>query len=160
MKKYPAQPLDLMQFINTKYHDPFIHELLEFESGLDAERLVQAIDRLADAFPLLKCHYDSKSNTYIENEPFSGRELLRIDADADRDALLTEALDSDKQLVQFTLSENTLVVTISHLICDGSGFKQLIYLLCSLYNGRTEEVNGNLMLREFSQLTGELTAFA
>lgn len=50
MKKYPAQPLDLMQFINTKYHDPFIHELLEFESGLDAERLVQAIDRLATPF--------------------------------------------------------------------------------------------------------------
>lgn len=31
MKKYNAQPLDLMQFINTKYHDPFIHEWIEFE---------------------------------------------------------------------------------------------------------------------------------
>ena len=34
MKTYPVQPLDLMQWINTKYHDPFIHALLEFEGGL------------------------------------------------------------------------------------------------------------------------------
>ena len=33
MKKYNVQPLDLMQFINTKYHEPFIHELLEFEGS-------------------------------------------------------------------------------------------------------------------------------
>lgn len=44
MKNYPTQPLDLMQFINTKYHDPFIHELLEFDGGVDAEKLIQAID--------------------------------------------------------------------------------------------------------------------
>lgn len=44
MKKYNAQPLDLMQFINTKYHDPFIHELIEFEGRLDVEKLNQPHD--------------------------------------------------------------------------------------------------------------------
>ena len=39
MKNYPTQPLDLMQFINTKYHDPFIHELLEFDGGVDKDDL-------------------------------------------------------------------------------------------------------------------------
>lgn len=157
MKNYPAQPLDLMQFINTKYHDPFIHELLEFDGGFDAEKLVQAIDGLADVFPLLKCRYDSKSNTFIEKEPFSGRDLLRIDDAAGRDTLLTEALDLDKRLVQFTLSQNTLVITISHLLCDGSGFKQLLYLLCDFYNGKADKNLDHLMIREFSQLTKELT---
>lgn len=92
MKNYPTQPLDLMQFINTKYHDPFIHELLEFDGGVDAEKLIQAIDKLAGVFPLLKCRYDSKSITFVENDHFSARDLLKIDDDADRDALLTEAL--------------------------------------------------------------------
>ena len=55
MKTYSVQPLDLMQFINTKYHDPFIHELLELEGRLDSERLVKAIEQLASVFPLLKC---------------------------------------------------------------------------------------------------------
>ena len=51
MKKYDTQPLDLMQFINTKYHDPFIHELIEFEDGLDTEKLIKAIEQLLMYFP-------------------------------------------------------------------------------------------------------------
>lgn len=54
MKYYPTQPLDLMQFINTKYHEPFIQELLEFDGDLDTEKFTQSIDRLAKVFPLLK----------------------------------------------------------------------------------------------------------
>lgn len=157
MKRYNVQPLDLMQFINTKYHDPFIHELIEFEGGLDAEKLVKAVDMLVNIFPLLKCCYDEKSNKFIENEYCSGVDLLRIDDTADRSFLLTEALDTDKNLVQFTLSKNILVITISHMICDGSGFKQLIYLLCDIYNGNVSENFDYLMNREFSQLTKELT---
>lgn len=157
MKTYPVQPLDLMQFINTKYHDPFIHTLLEFEDRLDAEALVRAVDRLAAAFPLLKCRYDKESNTFVENEHCSGRDLLRIDDAADRAFLLTEALDTDKKLVQLTLSNNILVITISHMLCDGSGFKQLLYLLCSIYNGGGCEAPGYLMHRAFSQLTEGLT---
>ena len=157
MKTYSVQPLDLMQFINTKYHDPFIHELLELEGRLDSERLVKAIEQLASVFPLLKCRYDHTNNTFIENEHFSGYDLVRIDEDADRNALLTEALDTDKKLVQFTISTKALVITISHMLCDGSGFKQLIYLLCELYNGNSNENLDYLMTREFSQLTKELT---
>lgn len=141
MKKYNVQPLDLMQFINTKHHDPFIHELLEFEGGLDQEKMIWAVDKLADAFPLLKCCYDKKSNTFIEKEHCSGRDLLRIDDAADRNILLTEALDTDKKLVQLTLSKNILVITISHMLCDGSGFKQLIYLLCDIYNGNSDKTS-------------------
>ncbi len=155
--KYNAQPLDLMQFINTKYHDPFIHELIEFEDGLDTERLLGAIEQLANAFPLLKCRYDSKNNTYVENDGFTARDLLRVDDNADRTALLTEALDMNKKLIQFTLSNNDLVITISHLIADGNGFKQLIFLLCDLYKGKADEKLDYLMQREFSQLTKELT---
>lgn len=124
---------------------------------LDPEKLIQAIDRLADAFPLLKCCYDQKNNTFVEREQYSARDLLRIEEAADRNALLTEALDTDKKLVQLTLSQNILVITISHMICDGSGFKQLIYLLCDLYNGNSGENLDYLMTREFSQLTEELT---
>lgn len=157
MKQYDVQPLDLMQWINTKYHDPFIHALLEFDGGLELEKLIQAVDALAEAFPLLKCHYDEKSNTFLENADRSGRDLVRRDDAAGRNALLTEALDASKQLVQFTLSQNTLVITISHMVCDGSGFKQLIYLLCGFYNGNCGRDLDHLMTRAFSQLTQGLT---
>lgn len=160
MKKYNVQPLDLMQFINTKYHEPFIHELLEFEGRLNTEKLIRAVEKLTDVFPLLKCSYDKKSNAFIENEHCSGRDLLRIDDAADRNKLLTEVLDTDKKLVQLTLSKNILVITISHMICDGSGFKQLLYLLCDIYNGNSGENLDYLMKREFSQLTKEFTQTA
>lgn len=157
MKTYPVEPLDLMQWINTKYHDPFIHALLEFEAPLDPERLIQAVDALADAFPLLKCSYDPGSNTFVEPDYFTGRSLLRVDGAAGRDTLLTEALDAGRRLLQLTLSNNRLVITVSHMLCDGSGFKQLLYLLCGLYNGTSGEALDGLMTRGLSQLTKDLT---
>lgn len=160
MKQYNVQPLDLMQFINTKYHDPFIHEWIAFENGLDPERLIRAVDKLADAFPLFKCRYDPKRNIFIENEHMTGRDLVRMDDHADRNALITESLDMDKKLVQLTLSRNTLVITISHMLCDGSGFKQLLYLLCDIYNGNSSGNLDHCMTREFSQLTKGLTGRA
>lgn len=135
MKTYSTQPLDLMQFINTKYHEPFIHERIELEGALNADRLTESLDTLVSLFPILKCRYDSKENVYVEQDDITGKDLLRVADGADKNALLTESLDMNKQLIQFTLSENTLYITVSHLVCDGSGFKQLIYLLCDIYNG-------------------------
>ncbi|MDE5856603.1 MAG: hypothetical protein K2H06_06110 [Anaeroplasmataceae bacterium] len=152
MKTYKIQPLDLMQYINTKYHEPFIHELIEFEGSLDCEKLILSINQLIEIFPLLKCSYDSKSNSYIENDNIMGKDLLVIDNQADKTKLLLESLDLEKRLIKFTLSKNFLVITISHLICDGNGFKNLIYILCDYYNGK-EVKYANLMNREFSQLT-------
>lgn len=54
MESYNAQPLDLMQFINTKYHEPFIHEMIEFEDEIDKVKLENAIKKLADIFPPIK----------------------------------------------------------------------------------------------------------
>lgn len=157
MEKYSVQPLDLMQFINTKYHVPFIHERIELEGALDTGRLVEALDTLIHVFPLLKCRYDDKENAFIETEALTGRNLLRTADAADRDALLTESLDMREKLIQFTVSGNTLYITVSHLICDGAGFKQLVYLLCDIYNGTCVEDCGYLMNRDFSQLTKNLS---
>lgn len=156
MKKYDVQPLDLMQFINTKYHEPFIHERIEFSGKLDEERFVNSINTLICAFPILKCRYDSKENTFVERDSLTGKELLRADCNGGRNKILTESLDMSEKLIQFTLSENTLYITVSHLVCDGAGFKQLIYLLCDIYNGSFDGNHEFLMERNFSQLTKSL----
>ena len=130
MKSYPVQPLDLMQFINSKYHEPFIHEKIEFTEPLNAERLNAAIIKLTDVFPILKCRYDFGKNVFIENEHFSAGSLFSAESDeADLQDILTESLDTDKVLIKFTLCGNYLIITASHLICDGNGFKQLLRFL-------------------------------
>ncbi|MDE6442528.1 MAG: hypothetical protein K2L12_07260 [Clostridia bacterium] len=156
MKEYEVQPLDLMQYINTKYHEPFIHEFIEFENALDVKRLAAALDRLLEVFPLLKCRYDSKRNVFVENNSFTEKDLLVIDDTANRTSLLTESLNSAERLIKFTLSKNFLIITVSHLICDGSGFKKLIYLLCDFYNANVDSDYSALMNREFSNLTKNL----
>lgn len=157
MERYSTQPLDLMQVINAKYHEPFIHERIELEGRLDSDQFADSLDTLISVFPILKCRYDEKENTFVEMESITGKELLRTTNDADRNDLLTESLDTNEQLIQFTILGNVLYITVSHLVCDGSGFKQLIYLLCDIYNGNFDEDCGYLMNREFSQLTKELT---
>lgn len=149
MKEYKAQPLDLMQYINTKYHEPFIHEKIEFSSPLSAERLAAAIDRLIAVFPLLKCTYRFEDNTFYEND-ISAKTLLAVSDSGEKEKLLTESLDTGKQLIKFTLCGGGLFITASHLLTDGSGFKQLLYILCDLYNGK--EGCGFLMNRDFSAL--------
>lgn len=52
MKIYDAQPLDLMQFINTKYHEPFIHAKMELAGKPDTASLTESVDTLIDAFPI------------------------------------------------------------------------------------------------------------
>ncbi len=160
MKEYKVQPLDLMQYINTKYHEPFIHELIEFESALDVKRLSAALDRVIEVFPLLKCRYDEKNNKFVENVALTGKDLIVIDESADKEMFLTETLDTREWLIKFTLSKNFLIITVSHLVCDGIGFKQLIYLLCDFYNGKAGGDYSALMNREFSQLTGNLKVTA
>ncbi|MDE6727742.1 MAG: hypothetical protein K2J80_07360, partial [Oscillospiraceae bacterium] len=93
MKKYKVQPLDLMQFVNTKYHEPFIHEHIEFDGALDGKRLAEALDLLIGAFPILKCRYDASENVFAENERILGKELVKEVENADRNVLLTESLD-------------------------------------------------------------------
>ncbi|MDE6586419.1 MAG: hypothetical protein K2K80_07055 [Clostridia bacterium] len=156
MKEYKVQPLDLMQYINTKYHEPFIHELIEFEGVLNTAKLTVALDSLIKVFPLLKCRYDSQRNVFVENDALTGKDLLVIDDTTNRTNLLTESLNSNERLIKLTLSNNLLVITVSHLVCDGSGFKKLIYLLCDFYNGKAGGDYSALMNREFSYLTENL----
>lgn len=68
MKEHKIEPLDLMQFINTKYHEPFIHEVIELEEEIDINRLKDSVDKLVEVFPLLNCYYDKNSNKYIEQD--------------------------------------------------------------------------------------------
>lgn len=153
MKEYKVQPLDLMQAVNAKYHEPFIHEAIEFENLPDGRRFSDALGRLAEAFPLLKCRYDAARNVFAEREGFTVGDILKR-SEAGRTALLTESLDPEEKLVQFTFSRNLLAVTVSHLLCDGSGFKKLLFLLCDFYNGKEADLS-RLMNREFSCLTAE-----
>lgn len=152
MKKYRVQPLDLMQYINTKYHEPFIHEKIELDGSLDTERFAKSLDTLANLFPLLKCQYDSKENAFVEQK-IQGHDLFLVADDKNITSFLAESLDMGKNLIRFTLLGSTLIITVSHLVCDGVGFKQLIYLLCDIYNGSCECSGSNLMNRDFSQLT-------
>ena len=156
MNQYEAQPLDLMQFINTKYHEPFIHEWISFEGQLDPVRLKQSIHTLLDVFPILKCRYDSEKNLYVEREELTEVSLLRVSEEDNRTGFLTESLDMNEKLIQFTISKNNLYLTVSHLVCDGSGFKQLLYLFCEIYNDSFDGESGHLMNRDFSVLTSAL----
>lgn len=159
MNEYKVQPLDLMQYINTKYHEPFIHELVELDGNLDLKKFKSALEKLSEVFPLMKCRYDREKNIFSEIEGFTVENILKTySTHADRQTLLTESLDEDKKLIQFTLSESFLIVTVSHMICDGSGFKNLIYQLCDFYNGKYGGDFSRLMNRELSYITERLTA--
>lgn len=140
MKIYRVQPLDFMQKINSKYHEPFIYAKIEFERALKKDRLLNAVSMLAEAFPLIKCRYVPEQNIYAENESFTPTDIFcAIDDEAGLPNLLTAQFDILNRLIEITLCGKFLVIAASHLLCDGSGLKTLLYILCSFYNNNPIE---------------------
>lgn len=67
--EYKVEPLDLMQLINSKYHEPFIRELICLDQDISIKLLRDAVKQLSKAFPLLNCQYNAEKNVYVEKKP-------------------------------------------------------------------------------------------
>lgn len=68
--------------------------------------------------------------------------------------MVTEVLRDS--LFKISVIDNTLlIITISHLITDGSGFKKILYLLASIYSDIDENAD-YLLNRDFSVLSNKI----
>ena len=152
---FNAEPLDLMQYINRRFHEPVMHARIALDGRLDTDRLANAITKLKRVFPLIACTYDATSNQFVEREGWQAADVMHTSQDGDR--LLFRRMDSSRELISLTLCGDTFYVTISHLTCDGAGFRQLLYLLCDLYNGTMPDVPP--LHRDFDQLVAGLSKY-
>jgi NRPS condensation-like uncharacterized protein len=136
---------ELMQYFYGTVHEPLIHAYLQYDGTIDEQTLIRAVTASIAYVPLLECVFSPAplSPRWI-SRGFTGADLVRVESinpqelDVRTNAVLTRVLTVESEPpLQLTLlhaaSGDRLCVVMSHLVCDGAGLKQYLYLLSQLY---------------------------
>ena len=141
--KLKAQPFDCMQYFYGAAQEPLIRCLVQFNGHLNESTLKRAIDLSIAEFPLIACCFDEKSHCW-RKRGFTADSIVhsievRGEDGAAAKKLLLSSIDRtcEPQLKIFLAREDkfdTLCVIINHMVSDGGGFKEVLYLLADLYS--------------------------
>lgn len=162
-----GQPFDFMQYIYSFVQKPIIRGCIRFDGKLESERLKAAIKALTLFYPILRCKYDIKKGAWDETNLSYESLLTRINVKDDfsileRDLLLSSleiGIDLPLRIYWICGKErDSLCVIASHLLCDGRGFEQLLYLLAALYSENEAKIEAQINTnRSFSQIIDGFT---
>jgi NRPS condensation-like uncharacterized protein len=149
-KVYPAESADIKHFVSgeKKKNDHYLHAVIRFNSQINEQLLTQAVEATLSALPLLSCRYvEIDEKAYWEEAGWTGKDMVHVtipdDAEASIQKNLTVKLDEKigPQLSITIVRENhqdTLAIVLNHMICDGGGFKDYLYLLSDCYSKLAE----------------------
>lgn len=166
--KYPAEPSDIKHYISgeKKKNDHHLHTVLTFDNHLNMAVLKKAVMQSTEKLPLLLCHFnETKNGAYWQESVFSADDLVFLvettepDAEVNR-ALVRKLSTENGPQICFTIVRTTttdrLVVIMNHMLADGAGFKEYLYLLSETYSNLLENpaYHANLSLgsRSLSQI--------
>ena len=128
-------PLNILHTIGLKELYPIIRCQIKLTGPFDIDRFRRAVTLSAKVVPELFCKYNLADNSWTPVVDDATTMVTVVDQ-------LTPGLDSNPdwfrqpQLRVFIEpgTTTTLVLTMSHILTDGSGFKQYLYLLSDCYN--------------------------
>ncbi len=105
--------------------------LLQVEGNLDISRLRSAIAQSCQYVPEILYTYDFTRGRFIDKG-------FTVDDIISRASVLLQWDLGKKPQLQIVMNgdENEITIGMSHILTDGEGFLQYLYLLASLYNGQ------------------------
>lgn len=148
MACYHVEAWDSLQnlFQVKKINNHVLHFTAEFTSQLNFARIKQAVNRLADAFPLIRCGFDENRSPrpLWVDKGHTAEDMVTLIQTEDQPRSVSKFLTGELDLengpqmkvgvIRFG-NADTLCVLINHMLCDAAGFKQLLYTLGSIYTG-------------------------
>jgi len=125
-------------------NDHTLHFAADFSGRLDLDRLNQAVNLSADAFPFIRCRFnESKRRACWEDMGYTSDEMVKfVKIENAKDCIMqflykeVDAANGPQLNVGLIRSGkmDTLCVTMNHMLCDAAGFKDFLYLLSTIYN--------------------------
>ncbi|MBC6296161.1 module of peptide synthetase [Listeria sp. FSL L7-1517] len=144
--KYPAEPSDIKHYISGEKmkNDHHLHTVLTFESHLNLTTLKKAVLMSTKKLPLLLCHFkETKKGAYWQESVFSADDLVFLiettnpEIEVNR-ALVKKLSTENGPQIRFTIvrtkTADQLVIIMNHMLADGAGFIEYLYLLSALYS--------------------------
>lgn len=162
-----AQPFDCMQYLYSEVQMPLIRCCIRFSEKLEEDRLQRSVLQAVQAFPILRCSLDIGRRRWV-SRPYEPKDYVTVIAEsgnserAERETLLyCLRTESDPPIKVFLIrheAADTVCIVASHMVCDGRGFIQLLYLLAQGYSEPAVRQNTDfseelLRKRNFGQLT-------
>lgn len=144
LRKYKVETWDIMQFLFARFNDHQIHCVISFDVHIDEERLKRAVDLLADIFPLISCRFSESAGRpnwfdagFTADDMVFLKESENVDEEVQRS--ICPKIDEfiGPQLKIYIVRNDkadSLGVVINHMLCDGEGFKEILYMLSSIYS--------------------------
>lgn len=142
--RYKVEVWDVMQLIFGNFNDHQVHCVINFNTHIDESYLKRAVDMSSKIFPLIKCHFvENWFKSYWEECDYTAEDMVKIikteKPEEEIQRLITIKTDEFKgpQLrVNIVRSKayDSLCIIINHMLCDGNGFKEYLYMLSSIYS--------------------------
>lgn len=144
-----VEPFDLMQYFYRKAHDPIVHAVVHTDGRFNPDLLGKAFLLSCQTVPVVGCSFSAGGRRPRWNpQKFSGKAFVRLiqpepDGETAEARFLTSAIDiaAGPQVKAGIIRKrdgDTLCVLVNHMVCDGGGFKEYLYLVCALYNSLCE----------------------
>jgi Uncharacterized protein containing a NRPS condensation (elongation) domain len=141
--KYPAQIFDYSQYLfqTTGFNDHQLHCVIEYKDKINASLLKKAIYLLLQTVPILSRVYVNRSgNSYWEAvDPAKWNDLFTIvykETDFEQFTFSKTDEETGPQIKVCLLKakQDSVSIIMNHMVTDGGGFKQCLYLLSDLYS--------------------------
>jgi NRPS condensation-like uncharacterized protein len=147
---YQVEAWDTLQhlFKVKNINDHTLHFVATLAEKLDLNRFKQAVNHSVDAFPLARSSFNEIENqSFWEDMEYTAEDMVKI----------LETSNTDKNINEFICKEidtlngpqlkfevirddknDTLCVSINHMLCDAAGFKDYLYMLSYIYSNIEE----------------------
>ena len=128
---YPALELDLLEALDLSIRQPVLYFQLRIQPCICINKLSQAVSQCIDFMPQWACRYDESSHAWL---PLTSYTIIDEVDDFDFSSWDITKHPQLQIQIQHAQGYDDLRIGCSHVLCDGNGAMQLLYLLCYFYN--------------------------
>lgn len=128
-----------IDFVEAAHSDrlyPLMQCHMELDGDLDTKRLIKAIIQSTQYVPEVLYTFDFKCGCFINQNISADRVLITDPVDMSKACSIDLSQHPQLRIIKGTgENKHTVIFIMSHILADGVGFLQYLYLLVSLYNG-------------------------
>lgn len=136
MQTYEGEPLNILHTIGLDILYPVVRVEMQIEPQLDLPRFKTALTAVSQIVPELLCRYEMKTNQWVQVTDDVTDLIFPAIKDVDQDAQNWDLMREPQLRVYWndTGDATKLTLYISHILTDGAGSKQLLYLIAQAYS--------------------------
>lgn len=154
-----CQSLDLVVAAHRHQVYPLMYIHMKISGHLDIDRLKLAVSQSGRIIPEIFCAYDFRRGGFVDMG-YTADDIVKHTEQQPSPPQVDLGRQPQLRILLASGEEGDFVIAVmSHILADGAGFLQYLYLLAAIYNG--EQPHGSIRnVRSISLLPGKIRALA